>query len=599
MTTDTQLRPAPAQAKRLKTDAEIDAALAEAMDADTPARRAVPLLCAILGVRPGRADVARLLHGHLEALGDPEAATRAAEFAARAEIDHPVLQRASAAIEAHQPAAAAGELRAFLADFPADPVALRLMANCAVQTGQTQEAAKLLRRALSIAPGFVDARRNFADVLVALSRYDEALAELDTLIAAAPTALDVRAVRASVLKRMRRTDEALSAYEPLLAESPDEVDLLIDRGNARRDAGQADGAIADYRRAAALRPTSGRAWLSLADMKTARLGERDIAAIEEALLVDSLPADARSALHFAAARGLEGAGKPREAFAHYASANALHRIAEPYDARAIEGHSRRTIALVEAAANPPAMQAPGEGGTPIFVVGLPRSGSTLVEQILSSHPLIEATEELPHLRAIANDLARAGDYPRSIATLDPAALDTLRARYLEGAAAHRREGARYFVDKAPANWQHVPLIAALFPDARIVDVRRDALDCGFSNYAQRFGRGHEFAYSLDAIGHYWRLYVQTMAAVDGAWPGRVYRVEHAALLDDAEGEVRRLLEYVGVDYDPACLTFHERTGPVFSASSEQVRRPINRDGVGRATPFEAWLGPLKRAVSEG
>lgn len=596
--TDTQTRPAPPPIERLKTDAEIDATFAEATHPDTPARRAVPLLCAVLGVRPGRADAVRLLRGHLEALGDPKAAERAAEFAAKAETDHPALRRAVVALDAGQPAMAATALNPFLAERPDDPVALRLLARCAKAGGQSGEAAALLARALDAAPDYADARRALVDALVATSRHEEALAQLDRLIAAEPDTFDLRAVRASVLKRLRRSDEALAGYEALFAERPDDPELLIDRGNARRDAGDATGAVADYRAAAALKPTSGRAWLSLADMKTAPLTDADIAAIEEALRADEIGPEPRSALHFAAGRALETAKRYPESFAHYASGNALHRLAEPYDGRAVEAHAQRTVALIEASSNPPAMQPPQAGGTPIFVVGLPRSGSTLIERILSAHPEIEATEELPHLRAIANELARGGDYPRTVATLRPDVLDTLRARYLERAASHRREGAAFFVDKAPANWQHLPLIAALFPDARIVDARRNALDCGFSNYAQRFGRGHDFAYSLAAIGHYMRNYRATMASVDRAWPGRVHLLEHEALLDTPETEVRRLLAYVGVPYDPRCLAFHEQGDHAFSASSEQVRRPLNREGLGRAAPFREWLGPLERVLNQ-
>ena len=595
--TDTRERPAPAAPQRLKTDAEIAATFAEATDADTPARRAVPLLCAVLGVRPGRADAMRLLRGHLQALGDPQADERAAEFAAKAEIDHPVLRRAAASVAAGRPDAAVIELRPFLAERPDDPVALRLLGDAALQAGQPGEALRFLRRALEIAPAYVNARRLLVDALVATRSHDEALAVLDALIAEDASPIELRAVRASVLKRLRRTGEALAAYDALIVEAPDGIDLLIDRGNVRRNAGDGAGAVEDYRRAAEIQPTSGRAWLSLTDMKTARLSEADVAAIEDALLDDALGVEARSALHFAAGSGLERGGAHRAAFAHYAAANALVRLIEPYDPAGTEEHVRRTVALVEATANPPAMQPPQEGGTPIFVLGLPRSGSTLVEQILAAHPLIEATEELPHLRVIAAELAQAGDYPRSIAKLGGADLQRLRARYLQAAAPHRREGARLFVDKAPVNWQHIPLIAALFPDARIVDARRDPLDCGFSNYTQRFGRGHTFAYSLGAIGHHARLYLSLMTAVDQAWPGRVHRVEHEALVAAPETEVRRLLDYVGVAWDPACLSFHERAEPVFSASSEQVRRPINREGIGRAAPFRAWLGPLERALA--
>ncbi len=589
----TDTRPAPV---RLRTQAEVDAAFARATEPDTVARMAVPLLCQVLGVRPGHAKAMALLRGHLDALGDREAAGRAEAFAAQAQLDHPILKRASAAIDARQAGAAAGDLRTFLEEHPEDPVALRLIAAAAMQAGQSQEAAMFLRRAVQIAPDFVDARRLLVDALQNHGRFAEALAELDTLVAADPATFEYRAVKAAVLKRMRRLDEALPLYDTLIAERPASTDLIIDQANALRAAGRSAEAIASYRRALEVDPRSGRAWLSLADMKSARLDEADIAAIEGALVADDLVPHHRTALHFALGSAFEAAGRHRESFAQYAIANAFQRAAEPYDAAALAGHVARSETLVRSSTNAPEMQ-PAGADTPIFVVGLPRSGSTLVEQVLAAHPAIEATEELPYLRAIANDLARRGGYPQMIASLGAEGLDHIRTRYLEQAAAHRtRTG--LFVDKAPANWQHVPLIAAVFPDARIIDARRDLIDCGFSNWTQRFGRGNEFAYSLETIGHYARHYARLMAAVDERWPGRVHRVVHEALVADPEAEIRRLLDYVGVPFDAACLSPHANAAPAQSASSEQVRRPINAEGIGRAKPFDTWLAPLKRALRD-
>lgn len=590
----TDPRSVPPVPIRLRTQDDIQAAMARATDPDTVARMAVPLLCQVLGVRPGHPEAARLLRGHLEALGDRDAATRAVDFAARAQLDHPVLKRASAAIDARQPAAAAGDLRSFLTDHPEDPVALRLIASASLQLGESREAAMFLRRALEIAPDYVDARRLLVDALQNHGNFAESLEELDRLIAADPATFEYRAVKAALLKRMRRTDEALALYDALAAERPDSADLMIDHANALRAAGRGEEAVAAYRRATRIDAASGRAWLSLTDLKSARLDEADVAAMEGALVADDLPAPQRTALHFALGAALEGLGRHRDAFAQYAVANAFQRAAEPYEPAALSAHVARTDALVRASTNPPPMQPAGED-TPIFVVGMPRAGSTLVEQVLAAHPAIEATEELPYLRALANDLARRGGYPQSVATLGASGLAEIRARYLEGARTHRR-GTGLFVDKAPANWQHLPLIAAAFPDARIIDARRDPLDCGFSNWAQRFGRGNEFAYGLNSIGHYLRHYTGLMATVDEVWPGRVHRVSHEALVADTEAEVRRLLDYVGVAFDPACLTPHANAAPAQSASSEQVRRPINAEGIGRAKPFEPWLGPLKRAL---
>ena len=586
---------APPSPPRLRTDADVEAALARASDAGATALQATPLLCQVLAVRPGHPRATALLEGHLETMGDPDPRARAAQFAQTAAMDHPALKRAARALADRQLVAAEKELRDFLSENPADPVALRMGANAAETGGRPNQAERMLHRAIEIAPDFIAARRNLVDCLHAQGKRDEALTEIDALLAAEPQSVDYRAMKAATLKRVRRTEEALAIYDGLLADNPERVDLLIDHGNALRAAGEAARAAREYRKAAAIDPASGRAWWSLADLKVERFGEADIAAMEGALIADDLATAQRAALHFALGRALEEAGRHARAFGHYAEANAMQRLTEPYDARRLEAFVGRGAALVRAGKIPDVP--PPEGG-PIFVLGMPRSGSTLVEQILAGHPSVEATEELPYIRMIANDLGRSGapGYPQMLATLSAEARAALRTRYLHQSAAHRREGAAWFVDKAPANWQHIPLIAAILPNARIIDVRRHPLDCGFSNYAQRFGRGNEFAYSLDSIGHYYRHYVSLMRAIDEAWPGRVHRIHHEALVADPEGETKALLAAIGLDYDPACLAFHERSEPVFSASSEQVRRPINREGIGRWRAFDAWLAPLKRAL---
>lgn len=580
---------------RLRTEDDVAAALARASAADATAFQATPLLCQVLAVRPGHAQATRLLEGHLRTMGDPDPRARAARFAETAAMDHPALKRAGRALADRRPAAADEELRGFLNENPADPVALRMAANAAEMGGRPDQAEQLLRRAIEIAPEFTAARRNLVDCLHEQRKLDEALTEIDALLAADPRSIEVRAMKAAMLKRLRRTDEALTIYDDLLAESPDNTELLIDHGNALRAAGEAARAAGEYRKALARDPANGRGWWSLADMKVERFDDADIAAIEQALIADDLSVAQRTSLHFTLGRALEDAGRYAEAFGHYAEANAMQRLIEPYDGRRLEAFTRRSATLVRKGKIP---DTPAPSSGPIFIVGMPRSGSTLVEQILAGHPSIEATEELPYIRMIANDLGRssAPPYPEVLATLDADRRAELRARYLDQANAHRAGDAAWFVDKAPANWQHIPLIAAILPEARIIDVRRHPLDCGFSNYAQKFGRGNEFAYSLASIGHYYRNYVALMQAIDEAWPGRVHRVHHEALVADPEGETKAMLAAIGLDYDPACLAFHERSGPVFSASSEQVRRPVNREGIGRWRPFEAWLDPLKRAL---
>ena len=583
---------------RLRTTAQIDAARAQAGDPATGREQAIHLLGALLAVRPG--DVAAL--GTLRdvlAQGDvTDPAAAAARMATQAQLDHPMLRRAAAAIARRQVGEAVADLRRFLADHPADPVGLRLMANAARLGHDLADAERLLVRALDIAPTFDDARRNLIDVLLDRHRFDAALEHIDHLLAADPASRALGGIKAATLKRAHRIDDALALYDALLAAHPDDADLLIDRGNALRSAGRGEAAAATFRRAVAAHPNAGRGWLALADLKTAPFDDRDVAVMRDALLDDALPLGDRVAIDFAVGHALERQGDYRAAFAHYVAANALHRTREPYDPVAAASTVAVTHQAIDAMAGRPAPSRAGGGApAPIFVIGLPRSGSTLVERILAAHPRIEATEELPYLGMLANELRRQGAYA-DLASARPYALADVRARYMALAAPHCRQGADFFIDKAPSNWRHLPLIVAAFPDARIVDARRDPLDCGVSNFAQSFGRGNEFSYSLAGIVHYHGLYRQLIAAGDAAWPGRIHRIDHEALVDAPDAVTRALLGHIGVAWDAACLRFHESRGVALSASSEQVRRPLNRDGIGRWRRFAPWLGPLQAALGD-
>ena len=237
---------------------------------------------------------------------------------------------------------------------------------------------------------------------------------------------------------------------------------------------------------------------------------------------------------------------------------------------------------------------------PIFVLGMPRAGSTLIEQILASHSQIEGTAELPVMPLLVRELEEKAQaaYPGLLAGLDAAALADIGRRYLEGAAVHRKTDRPFFIDKLPNNWLHVGLIARALPNARIIDARRHPLDCGWSLFKQNFARGQGFSYDLADIGHYYRDYVRLMAAVDAAMPGRVHRVIHERLVDDSEAEIRALLDYVGVPFEEGVLRHHENDRAVRTPSAAQVRKPINRDGMERWRPFEPWLGPLKDALGD-
>ncbi len=318
--------------------------------------------------------------------------------------------------------------------------------------------------------------------------------------------------------------------------------------------------------------------------------------MEEALTQPDLGAGGSSHLHFALGKALEDQQQPARAFPHYEEGNRLRREGIPYDAAETTEQVDRTIAFFT-----PEFFAARDGWgcpapDPIFILGMPRSGSTLVEQILASHPLVEGTAELPDIPLLARKLFGRDGGPEALAALSADDVRSLGEEYIERTKVQRREGKPFFIDKMPNNWVHVGLIRLILPNAKIIDARRHPLDCCVSNFRQHYARGQGFSYSLEDMGRYYADYVRLMAHFDRVQPGRVIRVIHEQLVDDPEAEIRRLLDALGLVFDPACLAFHETKRAVRTASSEQVRRPINREGIGQWRAYEAWLDPLKQAL---
>jgi tetratricopeptide (TPR) repeat protein len=522
------------------------------------------------------------------------------DTAMAAAVRDPALMRAAGALLDNDLAAAESILRPFLFERPKDVAAIRMMAELAGRLGRYADAEKLLRRALDLAPNFSAARANLATALYRQNRPAEALEALDRLLEDEGEADGTQNLRAAVLGRLGSYEEAIRIYEQVLARLPGQPKVWMSYGHVLKTIGRAADGIAAYRRAISIAPTLGEAWWSLANLKTVRLGPADVAAMESAIGEPGLPRPDLYHLHFALGKALDDAGEAERAFSHYAEGNRLRRQGIAYDADETSRQVARSETLFT-----PAFLAAREGvgcpaPDPIFILGMPRAGSTLVEQILASHPLVEGTTELPDIPLIARGLA-AGTEPRSssldaLANLDPDALRALGEQYLERTRIQRRTDRPFFIDKMPNNWVHVGLIHLILPNARIIDARRHPLDCCFSNFRQHYARGQGFSYSLEDMGRYYADYVALMAHFDAVLPGRVHRVVHERLLDNAEGEIRGLLAYLGLDFDPACLAFHETRRAVRTASSEQVRRPINRDGVGQWRPYEAWLDPLKAAL---
>ncbi|KQM22373.1 hypothetical protein ASE73_14120 [Sphingomonas sp. Leaf24] len=508
---------------------------------------------------------------------------------------HPRLVEAALALHDNRLGEAEPLLRQHLKADPFDARAIRMLAELAGRIGRYKDAETLLRRALELSPVFHAARANLAIVLYRLNRPMEAIAELDLLLEEEPDHVGHANLKAAALGRIGGFDEAIALYETVLRDAPDQPRVWMSYGHMLKTVGrQADG-VAAYRRAVAITPSLGEVWWSLANLKTVAFDDADIATLTAALARDDVSVEDRFHLDFALGKAFEDRRRAQEAFAHYDAGNRLRRTQIVYDAEETRRFVDDSVATFDTALI--AARA-GQGSTasdPIFVLGMPRSGSTLIEQILSSHSLVEGTSELPDVPALARAVA---DYPAGLAALDGAQLRAMGDDYLRRAAVQRRTDRPFFIDKLPNNWAHLPLILLMLPNARVIDARRHPLGCCFSNYKQHFARGQAFSYDLTDMGCYYRDYVRLMAHIDRVAPGRVHRVFYEQMVDDTEAEVRRLLKACSLDWEPACLSFHETRRPVRTASSEQVRQPIYRDGTQAWKPFDPWLGPLRDSLGD-
>jgi tetratricopeptide (TPR) repeat protein len=551
----------------------------------------------VLHASPRNADAFRLLGVALRRTGEDEAAEQAELDAISASVHDPELMQAAGALLDNDLPAVETIIRQRLHDKPTDVAAIRMMAELAGRIGRLQDAENLLRRALELAPGFAPARSNLATVLYKQNRPAEAIEALDALREIDGDHIGDQNLKAAALGRIGSYEEAILVYEQVLARLPDQPKVWMSYGHALKTVGRQQDGIAAYRRALGLSPALGEVWWSLANLKTVRFSDEDLAAMQAALVGAELSREDRFHLHFALGRAFEERREFEASFSYYAQGNALRgetvgfRIGETDALVARSG--RLFTAPFFAAREGQGCPAPD----PIFILGMPRAGSTLVEQILASHALVEGTMELPDIPMLVRRLdGGSGAYPECLADLDADAIASLGAEYLERTRIQRKTGKPFFIDKMPNNWIHAGFIRLILPHAKIIDARRDPLDCCLSNFKQHYARGQGFSYSLTDMGRYYAGYVALMAHFEAALPAPPYRLIHERLIDDPEAEIRALLDFLGLPFEPACLAFHETERPVRTASSEQVRRPINREGVGQWRAYEPWLDPLKQAL---
>ena len=491
-------------------------------------------------------------------------------------------------------------IRAFLAQHPDDVEGLRILSMLARQFEYNTDAEVLLDKLLAKAPNYNSARYDLILTLVDLHKHQRAREESERLMAAEPRNPGVRVTHAGILMALGDVNGSIERYQALLQQMPRDSELHQSLGHAYKTNGESAKAIESYRRAIEVRPDFGEAYWSLANLKTYRFTDAELERMRHYEAQPYLQQADRYHLCFALGKALEDRGDYAESFIYYDRGNALKKEGSLYRPAAQERAVNRQMELCT-----PEFFAERSGwgcpdASPIFVLGLPRAGSTLLEQILASHSQVEGTMELANIPRLVGSLGsgdKFGDthYPGVLPQLTAEQCREFGEAYIRDTRVYRT-GKPFFIDKMPNNFRNIALIQLILPNAKIIDARRDAMDCCFSNFKQLYANGHPFAYNLDDIGRYYRSYVSLMDHWDRVLPGRVLCARHEDVLADLEGSVRRILDYCGLPFEPACVEFHRTERRVHTASAEQVRRPINRDGVDQWRPYEPWLGPLKDAL---
>jgi tetratricopeptide (TPR) repeat protein len=577
---------------------EFGVALSAAGESDA----AVAALRQAVKLKPDLSHAWLALGDELTNAGDAAGADQAYAWHIKTSTRDPRLLEAAAALVANQIPAAEALLRAHLKQFPTDVAAIRMFAEVAARLRRFGDAETLLERCLELAPSFAGARHNYAIVLHRQNKPAAALREVEGLLAREPNNPGYNNLKAAILARIGEFQQTIEIYAAVLAAYPQQPKIWMSYGHALKTKGREEDSIAAYAKSIELLPSLGEAYWSLANLKTFRFTQAQVNAMRAQLQRAELADEDRLHLHFAMGKALEDAEDYAAAFEHYAQGNRLRRATLRYAPEELTDHVRRSKALLTREFFAKRSGFGAVPADPIFIVGLPRSGSTLIEQMLSSHSQVEGTMELPNIPAIAKALsarARKSDlasYTELLATLSAQDCRALGEEYLSETRIQRKTGAPFFIDKLPNNFEHIGLIHLALPHAKIIDARRHPLGCCFSGFKQHFARGQSFTYGLEDLGRYYRDYVELMAHFDDVLPGRIHRILYESMIDDTDAEVRRLLAFCGLPFEESCLRFYENERAVRTASSQQVRQPIFREGVDQWRRFEPWLAPLKDAL---
>jgi tetratricopeptide (TPR) repeat protein len=545
----------------------------------------------------------RMLEGLYRLTGRDADAADAASQVARLQSLPPEMLNASGLFSDGDLNVAEPLVRAYLLQHGHHIEAMRLLARIGMARQVYDDAELLLAGVLELSPDYRAARQDYVSVLVELHQHEQARREINRLLKDDPDNRDLRTLDAFNSVGIGEHERAISLYRSLLLGTPEDADVHLSIAHAEKTLGRSQQAIESYHRAATCRPEFGDAYWSLANLKTYRFTDEELARMRAAEAAATTSTADRCHLCFALGKTLEDRDQYEESFKFYARGNALKRSESTYQADIIENNARRQIEICTADFFASRQSWGVPDADPIFIIGLPRSGSTLIEQILASHSKVEGTYELVHIPQTARRLrGRDPDpsnprYPGVLAEMKAEEFSTLGRQYLADTRIYRT-GKAFFIDKMPNNMRHVGLIHLMLRNARIIDARREPMACCFSNLKQLFARGQEFTYSIDDIARYYRIYLELMQHWERALPGRILRVQHEEVVADLETNVRRILEHCGLDFEPQCIDYHKTERSVRTASSEQVRQPITRDGLNHWKHFEPWLDPLKAALGD-
>ncbi len=580
------------------------------------ARRDAPAAIADLRtavmINSGLAMGWHMLDGLYRMTGDTSSAAVAAKHVAHLSSLPPPIVQAKVLFGDGEVDDAEMQIRRFLLEFGDHPEAMRLLAQIGHLRNVLDDAETLFAGVLAMVPEHQDARREYVQVLIARHKFPQARDALEPLLKIDPAKHAHRIQAATIQVGLGDFEGVIPSYREMLGEISGDApmarvrraDLNLWLGHALKTEGRTDEAIAAYMAATADRPDFGDAWWSLANLKTYRFSDDSIAVMRERLEDTATAEVDRIHIAFALGKALEDQGDYAASWAAYDRGNAMHRASNGYIPEFFETNTREQKRVCTAPFFAERIDWGVDDPSPIFVLGLPRSGSTLIEQILASHSMVEGTQELPDIQRIVHELQGRElnfddpRYPGVLPELDAEAIRRFGEQYIADTMPNRALGRPLFVDKMPNNFRHVGLIHLILPKARIIDARRDPMACCFSNFKQLFAQGQEFTYGIEDIARYYRTYVEVMDHWDAVLPGRVLRVQHEDVIDDLEGSVRRILDYCGLPFEDACVEFHKTKRSVRTPSSEQVRQPIFRDGLDQWKNYEPWLGPLRAALGE-